>query len=55
MTFPNEVNVLHCIVPTGHFCRLDTVFHAVDRNQDCTFFLRIIKRKSRSTVGLRIE
>ena len=30
ITFPDDENVLGCIVSSSHFCRLDTALHLVD-------------------------
>ena len=39
ITFPNDHNVLSCIVLAGHFCMLDAALHPVDETQDCMYFL----------------
>ena len=37
--FPDDDNVLHCRVSSGHFHRLDTELHPVKRVQECSYFL----------------
>ena len=32
-------NVLGCVVSSGHFCRLDTPLHPVNKIQECHYFL----------------
>ena len=45
ISFPNDENVLSCIVSAGHFCRLDTALHPVNRVQEGSFFcLKMIRK-----------
>ena len=38
ITFPDDENVLDCIVSSGHFCRIDTALHQVNRIQEYSYF-----------------
>ena len=39
ITLPDEENVVSCVVSLDHFYRLDTAFYAVDKIQECSYFL----------------
>ena len=43
--FPNDDNVISCIVLTGHFCILHTTLHPVDESHDSSYFLFINNKK----------
>ena len=38
ITFPDNENVF-CVVSSGHFCRLDSALHAVNKILECRYFL----------------
>ena len=37
--FADDENVLHCIVSSGHLCRLDTALQSIDGVQELSYFL----------------
>ena len=39
ISFPDNENVLHCIVSSGNFSRLDNALLPVDKIQECNHFL----------------
>ena len=48
ITFPDDQNILSCVASSGHFCRLDTALHPVNKIQECSCFLfKDVKEKVR--------
>ena len=44
IAFPDDENVLGCVVSLGNFCRLDTALYPVNKIQECNYsYFRIIR------------
>ena len=37
--FPDDDDILCCMISAGHFCTLNTALHPVDHTEDCNFYL----------------
>ena len=44
ITFPDDENVLSCLVSSGHFSRLDTTLHPINKIQESIFYLKMTEK-----------